>query len=538
MADPGAAVTSTIWNTQTGKTLGNNVHLVKPQEGQQVILHQQNISGATSKLGTLSHTGFIQNTSDKKVGNMTSLVTNLSNLVGTVGTSSNQGVVTAFISSRPTSGITMSTNTSQVQKQVLVTPSQPLLLPKPSIHQHQKVFPSTPPKVGFNNANTSVLTSPMMSSPAQQWQAASPLNNRKRRPEFDLEQLDSKRRKTPTRLAPEKSGKGLRHFSMKVCEKVQQKGITSYNEVADELVHEFSEQSIKNPIQHTDQSYDQKNIRRRVYDALNVLMAMNIISKEKKEIKWVGLPTNSAQECKHLEEQKCDRIERIRQKQQQLKELLVQQIAFKNLVERNKRIEKKNGPPQSNACIHLPFIIVNTSKKTVIDCSISSDKSEYLFNFDEAFEIHDDIEVLKRMGLSFGLEKGQCGDKNVKAARTMVPKALEPYVSQMANGTYGNMELIDVDKIRTPISPLSTPLMVTRPSSTTTSSSTSVRQAKPNARRKKVATTTFKVGKFSNATSSTGTTSMTLKTSFQTVGNQSDTENDGDDENSTFGFNT
>lgn len=30
------------------------------------------------------------------------------------------------------------------------------------------------------------------------------------------------------------------------------------------------------------QSYDMKNIRRRVYDALNVLMAMNIIEKEKK----------------------------------------------------------------------------------------------------------------------------------------------------------------------------------------------------------------------------------------------------------------
>ena len=49
------------------------------------------------------------------------------------------------------------------------------------------------------------------------------------------------------------------------------------------------------------QAYDQKNIRRRVYDALNVLMAMNIISKEKKEIKWIGLPTNSAQECQQLE---------------------------------------------------------------------------------------------------------------------------------------------------------------------------------------------------------------------------------------------
>ena len=49
------------------------------------------------------------------------------------------------------------------------------------------------------------------------------------------------------------------------------------------------------------QPIDHKNIRRRVYDALNVLMAMNIISKEKKEIRWIGLPTNSVQECQHIE---------------------------------------------------------------------------------------------------------------------------------------------------------------------------------------------------------------------------------------------
>ena len=36
--------------------------------------------------------------------------------------------------------------------------------------------------------------------------------------------------------------------------------------------------------------YDEKNIRRRVYDALNVLMAMGIISRERKEIFWKGLP--------------------------------------------------------------------------------------------------------------------------------------------------------------------------------------------------------------------------------------------------------
>ena len=36
------------------------------------------------------------------------------------------------------------------------------------------------------------------------------------------------------------NGKGLRHFSRKVCEKGESKGRTTYNEVADELVGEFS----------------------------------------------------------------------------------------------------------------------------------------------------------------------------------------------------------------------------------------------------------------------------------------------------------
>ena len=41
-------------------------------------------------------------------------------------------------------------------------------------------------------------------------------------------------------------------------------------------------------------NHDDKNIRRRVYDALNVLMAMDIITKDKKEITWRGLPGSRA----------------------------------------------------------------------------------------------------------------------------------------------------------------------------------------------------------------------------------------------------
>lgn len=51
-----------------------------------------------------------------------------------------------------------------------------------------------------------------------------------------------------------------------------------------------------------------------------------------------------------------------------------------------------------------------------------------MFNFDSMFEIHDDIEVLKRMGMACGLEVGKCSPEDLKVARSLVPKALEPYV--------------------------------------------------------------------------------------------------------------
>ena len=106
---------------------------------------------------------------------------------------------------------------------------------------------------------------------------ASSAHAQKRRPhsssreEYSDDNRPAKRTKTPT--VPEK-GTGLRHFSMRVCKKVEEKGHTTHNEVADELVHEIMQEKLKNG--SIEGNYDEKNIRRRVYDAINVLMAMDI----------------------------------------------------------------------------------------------------------------------------------------------------------------------------------------------------------------------------------------------------------------------
>ncbi|KAG7400815.1 hypothetical protein PHYBOEH_004329 [Phytophthora boehmeriae] len=197
-----------------------------------------------------------------------------------------------------------------------------------------------------------------------------------------------------------KINKGLRHFSMKVCQKVEEKHVTSYNEVADELVREFV------TMRPNDAVYDEKNIRRRVYDALNVLMAMDIISKERKEIRWKGLPSNLQHDTEMLLAERNERMKSVEQKKQHLQDLLVQQVAMKNLLKRNaerKRMESEN-PASAIAArdegrVFLPFIAVNTSKDTVIQCEMSEDRQDIFFNFSAPFEIHDDADILQRLNL-------------------------------------------------------------------------------------------------------------------------------------------
>jgi transcription factor Dp-1 len=190
----------------------------------------------------------------------------------------------------------------------------------------------------------------------------------------------------------EKASKGLRHFSMKVCRKVEEKGQTTYNEVADELVTEvMAERTADEPRG----VYDEKNIRRRVYDALNVLMAMDIISKEKKEIRWKGLPSNAHHDLDMLQREGLFRRKEVERKREALRELLVQQVCFRNLVAHNQRM--RDTPDDER--IPLPFIVVNTHASAVIQCEMSPDRTNVMFDFSMPFEINDDNTILKRLGM-------------------------------------------------------------------------------------------------------------------------------------------
>ncbi|MQL91423.1 hypothetical protein Taro_024028, partial [Colocasia esculenta] len=209
---------------------------------------------------------------------------------------------------------------------------------------------------------------------------------------------DKKKKRGVRQANGDKNGRGLRIFSKRVCEKVESKGKTTYNEVADELVAEFADPS-SNLVSFDKQQYDDKNIRRRVYDAINVLVAMDIISRDKKEIEWKGLPCTSQSDIEELKAERRIRRSRIEKKAGYLQELEEQYTGLQNLVERNE--QQFNAGIAPSGGVALPFILVQTRPHATVEVEISEDMQLVHFDFNSIpFELHDDTYVLKAMRFS------------------------------------------------------------------------------------------------------------------------------------------
>ncbi|XP_050520205.1 transcription factor Dp-like [Daktulosphaira vitifoliae] len=233
--------------------------------------------------------------------------------------------------------------------------------------------------------------------------------------------------KSPFKVRPIKANKGLRHFSKRVCDKVKTKMVTTYKEVADELVAECVGDSESPTF-----LYDQKNIRRRVYDALNVLMALDIIAKNKKDITWKGLPTGSIQNSVYLVQEKENRLNSVKRKLLALQEIIMQEVAIKRLVQRNKIMEKEFGPPPRNTCVNLPFMAISSNEDTNVEVEISEDQKQYGLSFNDKFSVVDDTELLKSMGFTLGLDRGDVTRENLDILKKLVPQAFEKHIVMMA----------------------------------------------------------------------------------------------------------
>jgi hypothetical protein len=201
---------------------------------------------------------------------------------------------------------------------------------------------------------------------------------------------------------------GLKEISNKVKEIMKRKGQTTYKEISDEIVSEIKGKGIK----------DEKNIRRRIYDALNVMKSINLFQKEKgsKKIMWnysegknyiVPFENNNIFNKKNYDKDYYDKINDLNNdisiKKKTLKVLSKELNSLKFIIERNK---KNNINIDENTKIYFPFLIIefpknlnnqNEDEENKIKVSMNENRTKAHFGFNAANKLYGDLDALSKI---------------------------------------------------------------------------------------------------------------------------------------------
>jgi hypothetical protein len=225
-------------------------------------------------------------------------------------------------------------------------------------------------------------------------------------------------------------------LSCRVYEKAKEHCITNGTQIAKEILDESRKLRM---------NFDFKNVQRRVYDALNVLTALDMIKKDRNKIEFIrdipevfgderkngwGTPEQSREDrqadinekINELNRQKEQTKESIKKKKQYFDEITVQVALLKKLVRRNYKQEETetshNTPSkgkddqlslqkfQNTQKIHLPILVLEFKKNSAIEVLMNEDHKELVIISDVYPNLYNDNHVLLNTGLLNESEEG------------------------------------------------------------------------------------------------------------------------------------
>ena len=208
--------------------------------------------------------------------------------------------------------------------------------------------------------------------------------------EFSLQKADTaKERPRPTNAlsnaddASDRALKGLKELSRKVKELVWKKEYLTYREVATQLIVEA--QPYLDSLTSGDRNKEEQNIKRRVYDALNVLIASDILRKQGKRVSANG--GEKAAVVQELRRKIKGVQSRICEKEAQREESAVLEEHIRRLRERN----AGNPVPEVERIRLLASGVVVSP-----DFEMMQDEGSLRVTSSEAPVYYDEIEVLRR----------------------------------------------------------------------------------------------------------------------------------------------
>ena len=189
-----------------------------------------------------------------------------------------------------------------------------------------------------------------------------------------------------------KKSKGLKSLSILVKNLVESNESLSYNEVTNLIIEltidkEFISQ-IKKPVN------EKQNIKRRVYDALNVLIAAGVLKKEGKNVKKnleenkIKINTNRMN-IEKLKLKMKKKLSLIKSKKSDLRKKKKNLYYLKNLIEKNKKFK-------DSKLVNFPFLVVQPTLKqfTCLNMTMQSNMKKLCISSNNQINFYGDLEII------------------------------------------------------------------------------------------------------------------------------------------------
>ena len=186
----------------------------------------------------------------------------------------------------------------------------------------------------------------------------------------------------------------------------------TYAQVADELVQEFSSSSSSSSSLSKQKQkqlvMEERNVRRRVYDTMNVLLAMGVVRRELESLEeptdkdillWVGLPTDVREEAREVEDREAMVRERVHTKQRLLASMVHRLHSHRQLAylwsQTSSILPPSTSPVILGESVDLPFLLATTASNTEVQCDMQEDRKQVSLRFSQPFTLQDDTAALE-----------------------------------------------------------------------------------------------------------------------------------------------
>lgn len=195
------------------------------------------------------------------------------------------------------------------------------------------------------------------------------------------------RKAAPRRRSPSQAT-SLRALAIRVAAKVKRLGPCTYGAVADALVRDAPG------------APEALSVRRRVNDALNVLVAAGVVVRgADRVIVWKWEDGQGVREAVQKVSRGRERVARVRER----RDAMVRQVeAFQRIVERN--FKREAGGGGAAGVLRFPFVVVAMDARNATCNAVAEDdnRSTVCMTMGAPFQIMDDCAVLERVARKEG----------------------------------------------------------------------------------------------------------------------------------------